>query len=152
MLFVYLVFCQLLPTFIFMGLMRRKLTLMLNIASTCLMLQKFTAKQPSARSSRTVRDKKLLVRLHWLRKPVVRLKNRRNIWSAIIKAFYVVYIDGFFLSSQSLDSHSLVKQLEKRKLEDEQKRLRQQEEHFQRVKARILYIYSIEIFKFDCNQ
>ncbi|RXH74788.1 hypothetical protein DVH24_029509 [Malus domestica] len=43
-----------------------------------LMLREFTSKQLSMRSRRSSTNKKLLVKWHWLRRPVVRLRNRGN--------------------------------------------------------------------------
>ena len=82
MLFGCLVSCLLLPTFTFMGLMRRKLTPILTIARMYLPQPNLTLKQLFVKSSRSGRDKKLLDSMRWLRKPVVRLKNKGNFRSA----------------------------------------------------------------------
>jgi len=83
MLFVYLVSCLLLPTYTFMGLMRRKLTLMLNTATTYFRLLKFILKLLSVKSSKYGRDKNLLVRLHWQRKPDERLRSKGSFKCAV---------------------------------------------------------------------
>jgi len=76
MLFVYLVSCLLRPTYTFMGLMRRKLTLTLDTATTYFRLREFILKLLSVKSSKYGRDKNLLVRLHWQRKLDERLKSK----------------------------------------------------------------------------
>lgn len=93
MLFVCLVICLLLPTFTFMGLMRRKLTPMLSIARMYLTQPNLTLKQLFVKNSRSGRDKKLLGSLHWPRKLVVRLKNIGNFRSACFRPWtYMIVV------------------------------------------------------------
>ena len=54
------------------------MTLMLDTATTYFWLLKFTLKQLSMKSSKYDKDKNLLIKLHWVRKPSKRLKSKGN--------------------------------------------------------------------------
>lgn len=128
--FAYSVYCLQLQIFMFMDLMRKKLKLMLDIASICLRLQKFTVRQLSVKINRISRDWNLLVRSYWLKKIVEKLRSRENIKLVL----YGIVSSGYCFCCLLLLT-CLWKQLERRKQEDELKQVMQQEQHLERIKV-----------------